>query len=210
MSLSERNQFLEILNKNGSTKDQIKFIMNDLKDLFPATEILDDEWDPLEDEANEIFNPDRTEEDVKHLIDRSVLEKERLCRANELTFYHKLLEKQKEIEEHELTEAEQKKSCPVYHRKKVVIKEASCTPQKEVVGFVVLRYGRTPLHEAIAIGDLEQAEVYIKAGQFLTETDNNGYTAEEMAYHLGYKEAIALFKKYKKQNEARKKGLSAL
>jgi hypothetical protein len=204
MSLRERNQFLEILVKNGATRDQIKFIMNDVKDILPPSDGLEDEWDPLDDEEAEIFVPERTEDEVEQLIEASVLKKERAYKANEMVFYHRLLEKQKEIQEHE--EAEKLKTdsflgIDLAEEHEVEKDDPKPSPKKkEVVGFVTVRYGRSPLHEAIATGDLERAEQYIRNGQLLTSTDNNGYTAEEMAYHLSYKEATVLFKSYKKKN----------
>jgi ankyrin repeat protein len=58
------------------------------------------------------------------------------------------------------------------------------------------RYGRSPLHEAVAMRDIRLVKKYLKIGKFLDKVDNNDHTAMEMAYYDNYKEALVLFEKY--------------
>lgn len=54
-------------------------------------------------------------------------------------------------------------------------------------------YGRTPLHEAVALRDIESIRKYVIKGKYLTEKDNNGNTAYAMAFYGRYTEVINLF-----------------
>ena len=62
---------------------------------------------------------------------------------------------------------------------------------------ITTRYGRSPLHEAIAMRNIRLVKKYIKKGDYLDEIDNNGHTAMEMAFYENYKEALLLFKTYR-------------
>lgn len=55
-------------------------------------------------------------------------------------------------------------------------------------------YGRTPLHEAISLRDIESIKKYLEQGKYLKEKDHNGNTAYAMAFYEKYNEAIKLFK----------------
>ena len=63
------------------------------------------------------------------------------------------------------------------------------------------RYGRSPLHEAVAMRDIRLVKKYLKMGKYLNKVDNNGHTALEMAYYDGYQEALVLFEKYGKRRK---------
>jgi len=54
------------------------------------------------------------------------------------------------------------------------------------------QYGRTPLHEAIAMKDLASINRWCGEGKFLDATDNNGNTPYDMAFQDGYEEAMLI------------------
>jgi ankyrin repeat protein len=56
-------------------------------------------------------------------------------------------------------------------------------------------YGRSPLHEAIALRDLDSIRKYVSQNQFIDDVDNNGNTPYDMAYQEGYEEAVNILKK---------------
>ena len=72
-------------------------------------------------------------------------------------------------------------------------KEEPVTP----VTHATTRFGRSPLHEAVAMKDIRLVKKYVKKGLYLTSIDNNGHIPEAMAYYEGYKEAIVVFNTYK-------------
>jgi ankyrin repeat protein len=59
-------------------------------------------------------------------------------------------------------------------------------------------YGRSPLHEAIALRDIDSIEKYAMENKFLNDVDNNGNTPYNMAYQEGYFEAMEILEKYVK------------
>lgn len=61
---------------------------------------------------------------------------------------------------------------------------------------ITTRYGRSPLHEAVAMKDIQLIKKYVKSEKYLDEVDNNGHTAMEMAYYDNYKKALVIFDKY--------------
>ena len=59
------------------------------------------------------------------------------------------------------------------------------------------RYGRSPLHEAIAFRNLEFVKKCIKENKYLDSIDNNGNTPREMAHYEGWFEVLKLFDRVK-------------
>ena len=57
-------------------------------------------------------------------------------------------------------------------------------------------YGRTPLHEAIAMRNLDAIRKYVSEGRYLETRDNNGNTPYQMAYQEGYTEAAEIFEEF--------------
>jgi ankyrin repeat protein len=182
MSIAERNRFLQILHNNGTKRQYIIKILLDTKNLFEDNEEID--YDPLEIISDEIFNNrDRTEEELELMMKRSFvtnITKESRLRHNEMIFYQKFMEKQKEVELHENIQNE-----PIVYKDQL----------KNIP--VSYKYGRSPLHQAIASGDLKVAKILIKQGKYLNHQDNSRHTPQEMAHYMGYKKAIKLFKKKK-------------
>ena len=183
MSIVERNRFLQILHNNGTKRQYIKKILLDTKNLFDEAE--ENDYDPLDTISEEIFdNKDRTEEELEHVMKISFvtnIAKESRLRHNEMIFYQKFMEKQKEIELHENIQNE----------------PMSVNNDKLKNIPVSYKYGRSPLHQAIACGDLKVAKILIKQGKYLECQDNSGHTPQEMAHYMGYQKAIKLFKNKK-------------
>ena len=57
-------------------------------------------------------------------------------------------------------------------------------------------YGRSPLHEAIAMRNLDAIRKYVSEGRYLDARDNNGNTPYQMAYQEGYTEAVEIFEEF--------------
>jgi hypothetical protein len=64
---------------------------------------------------------------------------------------------------------------------------------------MVCPYGRTPLHQAIALRDIDLIKKYAKNKRYINAKDNNGNTPYEMAFQQNYKEAMKILKKYMKE-----------
>ena len=60
--------------------------------------------------------------------------------------------------------------------------------------FIVCRYGRSLLHEAIAMRDINLIREYIQDEEYIKSVDNNGDTPLDMAHRMKYTEVIKLFK----------------
>ena len=60
----------------------------------------------------------------------------------------------------------------------------------------ITRYGRSPLHEAIALRNIRLVKKYVKEGLYTGDIDNNGHTPMEMAFYEGFKEAMIVFKTF--------------
>lgn len=54
-------------------------------------------------------------------------------------------------------------------------------------------YGRSPLHEAIGMRNLEAIRKFVAEGKYIGDIDNNGNTPFQMAYQEGYEEAVEVF-----------------
>ena len=66
------------------------------------------------------------------------------------------------------------------------------SPEEEEI---TTRYGRSPLHEAVARRCLDDVKRYAAIGKYLDSTDNNGQTPLQFAQHIGYVEAAEILKK---------------
>lgn len=94
--------------------------------------------------------------------------------------------KMKEMEEKGLIGLKDEDESDIGVEEEVVIKKE----QKQVS---LTRYGRNPLHEAVAMRDIRLVKKYAQEGLYLDGVDNNGHTPMEMAYYEGYKEAMIIF-----------------
>ena len=59
---------------------------------------------------------------------------------------------------------------------------------------VITRYGRCPLHEAVAMKDVKLIRKYAKKIEYLRAKDNSGNIPYQMALSMGYEEAIKILK----------------
>jgi hypothetical protein len=186
MSLYARNCMLEILQRKGVTRKQVDWIMNDLKDLkvFEAEDFEEDEdWEMADQQAEIIFSGLSSNEKIRAM--QKIQHSKRQTQAGKskeqflLDNERRIQEKIKEMEEKGLIK-------PRKTYKYQTDKDSSPST----------RYGRSPLHEAIATKNIKLIEKYIKQNLYLKAVDNNGHTPMQMAYYEGYKEALIIFKKY--------------
>ena len=70
--------------------------------------------------------------------------------------------------------------------------------EKDLTKSINGRYGRNPLHEAVAMKDIHMVKKFVTEGLYLEDVDNNGHTPIEMAYYEGFKEAMIIFKNIQK------------
>lgn len=56
------------------------------------------------------------------------------------------------------------------------------------------RYGRTPLHEAIVLRDIDTVKFFVEQGKYKSDVDNNGASAYNMAVYENFTEAIEVLK----------------
>jgi len=185
MSLTDENRMLHILHKRSVSRENIKIIMEDLKKsgIFEAYDDYndyDDDWKYLEEEADALFRTD---------IEGS--EKIEIIRG---------IKRKKEEEENSQYVLEQEKRIKNLRDKFIEEGEIEADPQiddeeNEIEVAVITRYGRTPLHEAIAMKDIKLVKKYIKNKKYLNKKDNNGHTPIEMAYYENCEEILELFEK---------------
>jgi hypothetical protein len=195
MSLIEQNRMLVILHKNGVSRKNIDTIMTDLNesDIFEdyLDEIQDDEdWRLLEEESMILFGGADARTKIEEI--RKIKNKKEELEKSQLTQYYK----EQSIRVHDKIEELSKsgKIKPNDNRGKKTKKDKKYQD-------VNIRYGRTPLHEAISMKSIKLVEKYIKSGEFLEIIDNNGHTPLEMAFYENYTEALELFKFYENRKK---------
>ena len=181
MSLQEQNRLLQILHKNGVNRENVKIIIDDLRKsgIFDEYEIDNDfGWEVIDRKADIWFSDLTQSEKLAAIHNINVNHETRsdsLRTYNSLNVEKRILRKIKEMEERGLVDP---------------------GDEKEIKPRIAVRYGRTPLHEAIAMRNLPLVKKYVKRGLYLTCLDNNGHTPMQMAYYEGYKEAMMIFKTY--------------
>jgi ankyrin repeat protein len=193
MSLQDENKMLYILHRNGVSREHIKWIMNDLKESNTfcdndEEEYDDADWEFLEEQAYWLFDSGvSNSEKIEALriikVKQEEYEKTKKCQYS-LDQEKRIQAKIQEMIEKGLREPDDPK--PVSEKRK----------NKSIT-----RYGRSPLHEAVAMRDIRLIKKYLKMGKYLDEIDNNGHTAMEMAFYDNYKEALILFEKYEKKKK---------
>ncbi len=186
MSLRDRNLFLQILYKNGATRKQVDYIMKDIDSGNIFEEIEEYNYlDEIEEVADILFNPNSTVKEkkdaIKSLKDSGKFGK--IAKKGKIVITEKMIkEKQREY-----------------------IKMGLVKEDEEDIGILEdeyeelgdNRYGRSPLHEAIAFRNLEFVKKCIREGKYLDSIDNNGNNPREMAYYEGWFEILKLFDKVK-------------
>ena len=159
--------------------------MTDLKHsgIFDCSEERDDfdEWYFLEEQAEWLFS------DVSN--------------SEKLDAIKGIKRKQEELEKTKKSQYILDQEKRVIEKRNELIKMGVIepdTPSSLSRVITTTRFGRSPLHEAIAMRDIRLVKKYIKLEQHLNHMDNNGHTPKEMAFYDNYKEALILFKKYGK------------
>ena len=195
MSIQDENKMLYILHKKGVKRENIKWIMNDLKKsgVFDTDreedDYYDNDWDFLDEQAFWLFDSDVSISEKMNALKTIKTKQEEYDRIN-MSQYNLDQEKRIQAKIKELTE------------KGIIEPETDPELMPDKTMEIVTRYGRSPLHEAIAMRDIRLVTKYLKMGKYLEKVDNNGHTAMEMAYYDNYKEALILFEKYGKKVEA--------
>lgn len=170
---------LEFLHGNGATREQVTVVMKDLEDSGIFTDPFEDyqdDWFLMEEQADIWFSdrkPSEKVEALKNIQQRKDAEEETGRSDYFLDIEARIRAKQQEYIE------------------LGIIKPDS--PSKEKNARIITRYGRSPLHEAIAMRDLKTVKKFLREGKYLTDKDNNGHTAMEMAFYENYTEALLLF-----------------
>jgi len=186
--VDSRNRFLQIIvnspeMENLSKEEKQKrviYIMRDLEDsgIFDPIEIDFTDLDELEMLADAIFGQSSKKE-IKEMI-KSIYMKEN----NE--FVVNISEEQIKRKRIELAEDS---------RSGIVLTEEDLVEVKEIENNgISSRYGRSPLHEAISLRDLDSIKRYVKENKYLNTVDNNGNTPFEMAFQIGDREAIKILR----------------
>jgi len=188
MSVRDQNQMLYVLHKNEVSRKNIKWIMEDVQEsgIFNDEDSDSyDDWEFLEEQAYWLFDSNVTNEEKITAL-RSIKMKQEEYEKTKKSQY--LLDQEKRIiaKQKELIAKGLVTPDPVSHQK-------GCT--------TTTRYGRSPLHEAVAMKDIKLVEKYLKSGKHFDKIDNNGHTAMEMAYYENYKEALILFERYVKSKK---------
>ena len=193
MSLEDENKMLYILHRNGVSRSNIKWIMDDLKEsnVFydPEYDDYESDWDFLEKQAFWLFDSDASNEEKLDAIKN-------------------IRVKQDEFKESQKSQYSLEQGQRVQDKIKELVEKGIIDPYDESDPFMeeskidsITRYGRSPLHEAIAMRDIRLVKKYLKVGKYMDSIDNNGHTAMEMAYYDNYKEALILFQKYMKKGK---------
>jgi len=188
---------LQILHKNGVSRKRIKIIMDDLQKsgIFDDEEVVDEvdyeiDWNEV-DEENSMWILNLGNE-IKLDAIRNMNNEEKndeFAQKRNQFFYDnekRIQAKMKEMEEKGLIGLKDEDESDIGVEEEVVIKKE----QKQVS---LTRYGRNPLHEAVAMRDIRLVKKYAQEGLYLDGVDNNGHTPMEMAYYEGYKEAMIIF-----------------
>ncbi len=179
MGIWDRNQYLQILHKNGANRKQIDWIMKDIDkdDVFRECEEYN-HFEEIDALANIEFDPTKTK-----------IEKEKEKKL--------IIEKKEEISSCKgkiiITEEMIRKKQQEYIKMNLICEEDIDETEEDDEGKVIgTRYGRNPLHEAISFKNIELVKKYIKEGKYLNSVDNNGNTPKEMAYYE-WEEILHLF-----------------
>lgn len=197
VSKTIRSKFLEILMDtpdinvlpSDKMRERIHRIMTDMDvdGILDPIDYSDDTWGDDLDTISEIeFDEHRTEEEKQMAIEFLQKPKEDRRDENE---HHITLESLKRIREKRRELAKNPKSL-------IVLTEEDIEPEDRDTDVVVVMpnsYGRSPLHEAIGMRNLDSISKFVEAGEYLDTIDNNGNTPYQMAFQEGYTEAVEIF-----------------
>ena len=191
-----RSRFIEILlsNPNINSLDDVGMratmakIIEDLdKDgILDPIDYNDGDWnDDLETMSDIEFDSKRTEEEKKLALEFLQKPKEERQEDNEdvitLESLKRIREKRRELAQHP--------------ESGIVLTPDDLEDEERGDMIMPNSYGRSPLHEAVGMRNIESVKKYVSEGKFLDHRDNNGNTPYQMAFQEGYEEAVAIFEK---------------
>lgn len=196
-----RSRFIEILmgnpNINSLPDDKMRKVMGMIMEDMDADGVLDSivyndgcgDWDDdLETISDIQFDESRTASEKAIAIEFLRKPKEEKRKDNEETI---TLESLKRIREKRREMAQDPESD-------IVLTDEDLEPEDRKSGAVVVMpnsYGRSPLHEAIGLRNLESIKKFVDEDKYLDVRDNNGNTPYQMAYQEGYTEAVEIFER---------------
>lgn len=192
-----RSRFIEILLNNPKisslTDDGMRVIMAKIMGDLDKDCILDpidyndgDWYDELDTMSEIEFDNSRTELEKKLALEFLQKPKEEQKEDNEdvitLESLKRIREKRRELAEHPESGIV---LCPDDF-------------EDEDQGDIMMpnSYGRSPLHEAVGMRNLDSVKKYVSENRFLEHRDNNGNTPYQMAFQEGYEEAVAIFEEH--------------
>ena len=191
-----RSRFLEILLSNSSIRllsssemrERIAKIIKDLDrdSILDPIEYPDGDWfDELDSISDIEFNSTCTENDKKIAMEFLQKTKEEEVVVNNdiitLESLKRIREKRRELAKHQDSN---------------IVLTNDDYEEGERLDIMPNSYGRSPLHEAIGLRNIDSIKKYVLEGTFLDYRDNNGNTPYQMAFQEGYDEAVEIFKKY--------------
>lgn len=195
MSIMMRNRFLQNLHRDGASRKQILYIMEDIDSPFDVAGV---EHDPIFQDADVADYYDEVESvaDVLWAKDSSVEEKRNALKSlkeekpvKKTGKKGKLLITEKMI----LTKQREYIAMGLVPEGNVIQNDLDDLDDLDPIMESNVRYGRSPLHEAIAYRNMDLVKKYIKEKKYLDSTDNNGNTPREMAFYDGWMDAVKLF-----------------
>jgi hypothetical protein len=195
-----RSRFIEILmcnpNINSMSDEDMRRAMRQIMDDLDADGVLDpivygddyegDFGDDLDTMSEIEFDESRTEAEKAIAIEFLQKPKEEQRDSNEEII---TLESLKRIREVRRRLAENPESGIILDDDDYEPDEGD--PNREVA--MPNSYGRSPLHEAIGMRNLDSIKKFIEEKKYLDVRDNNGNTPYQMAYQEGYMEAVEVF-----------------
>jgi len=185
MCIAVKNIFLQSINRyegmKNLTKEQktkrIKRIMKDMEEIGIFDEDDNTYYDDLEFEAEVKFHGLHSDKEESEKTD-SFKETSQNLQAERIIL-QRIQEKRKELS-----------SIPELNL------DCDDDFEEELMEQNYLRYGRSPLHEAIAMEDFDHIEEYISQGKYIEHKDNNGDTPYLMALQDRNNRVLDIFKKY--------------
>ena len=191
-----RSRFIEILlcnpNINSLTDEGMRSVMAKIMEDLDRDGILDPidyndgDWqDDLDTMSDIEFDTSRTEAEKKLALEFLQKPKEVQMEENEDVI---TLESLKRIREMRRKLAEHPESG-------IVLTPDDFEDDESGEMIMPNSYGRSPLHEAVGMRNLDSIKKYVSEGKFLDHRDNNGNTPYQMAFQEGYEEAVAIFEK---------------
>lgn len=202
MSINERNRFLQIIHNsprlNKLEEEKKKKIVERIMADIDNSNVLNDDFNNIINEEDELIDLEELSDNKWHSTSfESEKEKsEKFDKNNENSIIH--LTSDERIRAKRIALSKDKAS-------KIILDKKDFLPilKDKENNNIVFRYGRSLLHEAIAIKDLGLIEKCLKEGKYIDALDNNECNPYQMAKYEGFKKALKLFKKYGYKNNSK-------